>query len=370
MNILEIVSGAEVNGAVIHCLLLTRSLARRGHQVTLLCRPNAFIAEQLKDDNVTIYTSDMHRWPLDELKRVAALCRTRHIDIAHTHMTRAHNFGVCLRPFSHIPCVATAHSHIVQPHWIFNDHVIAVSDATRRFQRGRNFVRPQRIETVYGFMDYPRFAGVAPDARARIRQELGLDDDTPLLGLIGDIIVRKGQMYMVRALPRILKDAPKTRLAIVGEPKRGTEYFHSVKAEAERLGVNDHILWLGHRNDIPQLMAALDVYVLASLDEMFPVAVLEAMASRCAIVATHVGGVPECVQDGQTALLIPPRDPDALARSILSLLHDPARRHTLGSQARTVAQAQFSVDSQTPRIEAVFERVVERAAQRRAVGKR
>lgn len=367
MNILEIVSGAEVNGAVIHCLLLTRSLAQRGHRVTLLCRPNAFIAEQLRDDNVEIHTSDMHRWPLDELRRVVALCRTNHVDIAHTHMTRAHNFGVCLRHFSHVPCVATAHSHIVQPHWMFNDHVISVSEATRQFQRSRNFVRPARIETVHGFMDYPRFANVAPDARVRVRQELNVDDDAPLIGLIGDIIARKGQMYMVRALPRILADAPKARLAVVGEPKRGTAYFLSVRAEAERLGVNENILWLGHRNDIPELMAALDVYVLASLDEMFPVAVLEAMAASRAIVATRVGGVPECVQDKETAVLIPPRDPDALAHAILALLSDPARGQALGERARTVAQSQFSVDSQTPRIEAVFERVVERYKSRHAI---
>ena len=316
MNILEIVSGAEVNGAVVHCLLLTRSLAARGHRVTLLCRENAFIANQLAQSDVEILTSDMHRFPFDELRRLAGLCQERRIDIIHTHMTRAHNFGVCLRHFCKIPCVATAHSHIVQPHWMFNDHVVAVSEATRRFQRVKNFVRENRIETVHGFMDYPRFAQVSSEARSRVRREWGMAETSPLLGIIGDIIPRKGQLHMVRALPQILSSFPEARLAIVGEPKRGNEYFQKTHSEAARLGVMDRILWTGHRNDIPDVMAALDIYVLASLDEMFPVAVLEAMAAQRAIVATKVGGVPECVENNQTALLIPPEDPQAWHRQL------------------------------------------------------
>ena len=281
-----------MNGAVIHCLLLTRSLAQRGHQVTLLCRPNAWIAEQLAGENVEIVTSDMHRLPLDELRRVANLCRERNINIIHTHMTRAHNFGVFLRRFARIPCVATAHTHLMQPNWMFNDYVIAVSDATKQFQRSRNRVRANRIETVHGFMDFPRFAKLGEEARNAIRHEFGIEADTPLLAIIGDIIPRKGLMHLIRALPKIIKAVPKVRLAIVGEPKRGTEYYEKARAEAAILGVNESILWLGHRNDVPQIMAGLDVYILASLDEMFPVAVLEAMAAGRAIVATRVGGRP------------------------------------------------------------------------------
>lgn len=365
MNILEICSGAEVNGAVIHCLLLTRSLAQRGHRVTLLCRPNAFIAKQLAGDNVEIVTSDMHRWPLDELRRIACLCRERDIQIIHTHMTRAHNFGVFLRRFAHIPCVATAHTHLIQPQWMFNDHVIAVSDATGQFQRSRSRVRAERIETVHGFMDFGRFANVGEEARRETRKALGIDEETPLLAIIGDIIPRKGLLHLVRALPKIIAAVPNVRLAIVGEPKRGTEYYEKARAEARKLNVNDHILWLGQRRDVPQIMAALDVYILASLDEMFPVAVLEAMAAGKAIVATRVGGVPESVREGQTGLLVPPENADALADAILKLLMDAPLRSEMGARAREAAQNDFSVESQTPRLEAVFARVIDRSRKQR-----
>lgn len=345
---------------MIHCLLLTRSLARRGHRVLLLCRPHAWIAEQLAGENVEIVVSDMHRWPLDELRRIANLCRERNVEIIHTHMTRAHNFGVFLRRFARIPCVATAHTHLMQPNWMFNDYVIAVSDATKQFQRSRNRVRADRIETVHGFMDFPRFANVGEDARKAIRQEFGIEGDTPLLAIIGDIIPRKGLLHLIRAMPIIIQAVPDVRLAIVGEPKRGTEYYEKARTEAQRLDVNNNILWPGHRNDVPHIMAGLDVYILASLDEMFPVAVLEAMAAGRAIVATRVGGVPECVQDGQTGFLVPSENPNALAEAILKLLRDPHLRVEMGARARQIAQQEFSVESQTPRLEAVFARLIER----------
>jgi glycosyltransferase involved in cell wall biosynthesis len=361
MNILEIVSGGDINGAVVHCLLLSREFARRGHSVTLLCRHNAQIARMAAADPIEIIESDLRRWPLDELRHIARLSHERQIDIIHTHMTRAHNFGVFLRRFSGIPCVATAHTHIAQPHWMFADHVIAVSDATRRFHRRRSLVRAARIETVHGFMDYERIVGVAPNARQKVRAELGIAESTPLLGMIGDIIPRKGQIYLVRALPRILAACPEARLLVVGAPKRGVEYSLRVKAEAERLGVDSRIVWVGQRSDVPDMLAALDIYVMASLDEMFPVAALEAMAAQLPMVVTEVGGIPECAQPEQTALLVPEADPGALAEAILRLLGDTTLRQTLAANARRVAREQFSLHSQAPRIEAVFERVRDRS---------
>ncbi len=360
MNILEIISGADVNGAVIHCRMLSQELTRRGHSVTLLCRHNAMIIPMLASDPIEIIESDLHRWPLDELRRIAALARERQIDIIHTHMTRAHNFGVFLRRFSGIPCVATAHTHIGQPHWMFADQVIAVSDATRRFHRRRSLVPAARIETVHGFADYDRVVSVPPEARREVRAELGIADSTPLLGIIGDIIPRKGHLYLMRALPQILAACPEARLLVVGAPKRGVEYSLRTKAEADKLGVAPYITWVGQRGDVPRLLAALDIYVMTSLDEMFPVAALEAMAARLPIVATAVGGIPECAQHEQTALVVPAADPTALAGAIRRLLGDASLRDTLAGNARRAAREQFSLQSQTPRVEAVFERVLDR----------
>ena len=143
--------------------MLSRELARRGNRVTLVCLPGAWIGDQAAGDGIEVVRSDLHRWPTDELRRIAAVVRQRQIDVIHTHTSRSNFFGILLRWFSGVPSVATAHSRHIQLHWMFNDRVIAVSEATRRYQRMYNFVRASRIETIHNFIDYRRLAAVPPD---------------------------------------------------------------------------------------------------------------------------------------------------------------------------------------------------------------
>jgi glycosyltransferase involved in cell wall biosynthesis len=286
-------------------------------------------------------------------------------------MTRAHNFGVFLRRFAGVPCIATAHSHILQPlTWMFNDHVIAVSDKTRQFQQSRNFVRTANIETVHGFTDYDRQAAVPAGARAAVRSSFGLSEATSVFGVIGDIIPRKGHLHLVRALPEIVRALPDVRMLVVGDPKRkmGQVYYEKVLQEVQRLGVGEHIIWAGYRTDVPDLMSAIDLYVMASLDEMFPVAALEAMAARRPIVATNVGGIPECLTNEVTALLVPPSNPQSLASAITRLLVERDVADRLAERAHDLVRDQFSVQSQTTRIEDVFRRVLARFGSVRTAG--
>jgi glycosyltransferase involved in cell wall biosynthesis len=368
MRILEIMSGHGVNGAVVHCLLLTRQLAARGHHVMLVCRHNAWIAQQVQPEvaagTVTVVESDMSRWPFHELKRVAGVARDLKIDVANTHMTRAHNFGVFLRHFSGIPCVATAHSHKVHWHWLMADRIIAVSDATRRYHRRKNFIPPSRIETVHGFIDASRFAPCPPEARAALRRDLGAPEDALLIGAIGDFLPRKAQHYLVRALPSILAAVPNAWLALAGSV-RDKKYEQLVRHEVQKQGVADRVLWLGYRQDVPQLLNALDVYVLGSLDEMFPVALLEAMAAGQAIVATAVGGTPECVPEPGAVTLIPPANPEALSQAIRQLLCDADLRAQMGEAARDTVCRHFTVEAQTPKIETAFARAIQSQRERK-----
>ncbi len=118
------------------------------------------------------------------------------------------------------------------------------------------------------------------------------------------------------------------------------------------------ITWTGHRNDVDEILAALDLYVLPSLEESLPLSVLEAMASGLAVVASAVGGIPECVTSGETGLLVPPARSDRLAAAIVELLGDPARRRRFGDAGRRRMQEQFTAESQAPSIEAAFARVI------------
>jgi len=360
MNIMEITSGTDVNGAVRHCLLLSRELARRGNRVTLVCRPGAWIGDQFADGSVEVVRSDLHRLPLDELRRMAAVVRERGIEVIHTHMSRAHFFGVLLRFFSGRPCAATAHARHFQLHWPLNDLVIAVSDATRRFHCRWNLVPASRIETIHNFIDPAALAPVPESARQEVRAEWSVSAEDRLVGIIGNVIPRKGHVYLVRALPRVLAAVPGARLVVVGS-EVSPHYAAQVKAAAKQLRVAERIVWAGHRTDIRRVLAALDLCVLASVEESFPLVLLEAMAAGLAVVATTVGGMPECIRPGETGLLVPPANSGALAEAIIALLADPCRCRAFGQAAAALVRQRFSPESQVARIEAALARIARAA---------
>jgi len=355
MRIMEIISGAGVNGAIVASLETIRALIDRNHEITLVCRPASWIADQLATESVNIITSDLHRWPPDELRRIASIAREKRIEVLHTHMSRANFFGVLLRHIYGLPCVATAHNRYIQLHWMFNDHVIAVSKATKRFHRRFNLVRGSRIDVVHNSIDQHKFRRVSGSARADVRHKLSIDASIPLIGVVGDVIPRKGLLYLIRALPKILAVVPTAQLLVVGNEK--TKYARVVREAATNLGVSRHITWAGLRSDIPKVLSALDLFVLPTLEDNLPLSVLEAMATGLPVVATTIGGLPECVISGETGTLVPSRKPAELATAINRLLQDSELCVRYGKSARRRVREHFSPESQSPRIEQVFRRV-------------
>jgi glycosyltransferase involved in cell wall biosynthesis len=363
---MEIVSGAEVNGAVVHCLLLSRALAQRGHHVALVCRPAAWIAAQAFPASVEIIESDLHRWPPDELRRMARVARDGAVDVLHTHMSRAHFFGVLLRGLSGVPCVASAHNQHLQLHWMFNDRVIAVSDATARFHRRWNGVRRHRLDVIHNFIDADHYASTPPALGAGIRATLGIDSACPVIGIIGHVIPRKGLGDLLRALPAILAAAPNTRVLVVGSA--ADQYAHEMRRLAAALGVAAHVVWAGYRHDIDAVLASVDVVACPSHHEDLNMVALEAMAAGRPVVATMVGGFPECIVDGVTGLLVPAGKPERLADALISLLRDADRRRRLSQAALARLRERYSPVSQVPRIEAALAQAMKarRPSRRRA----
>jgi glycosyltransferase involved in cell wall biosynthesis len=355
---MEIISGAGVNGAIQHCLLLTRELARRGHSVTVLCRPDAWVRRELASEPVEVVGSDFHRWPLDEVRRIAAIARAKQVQVYHTHMTGAHTFGVLLRWLSGIRCVATAHAYSRHWHWLFNKRIIAVSQAARTFLITRNFVPPYRIEVIPNFVDHRRFASVGHGSRAHLREAFGIDEACPLIGFVGTVLPEKGWPDLVRVLAQVSAAEPAAWLLVVGSVT--PTYRAALEAEAGVLGVAEKIVWAGQRLDIPQVLSALDIFVSLSRQETFGLSILEAMAAGIPVVAAAVGGVPEVVRDGETGLLVPAGDRDAMARAIVALLRDDRQRRQLGQSGQRDARERFSPELHVPRIEATLARVASR----------
>jgi glycosyltransferase involved in cell wall biosynthesis len=193
----------------------------------------------------------------------------------------------------------------------------------------------ERVHTVLNAID-PLAWDPALDAAA-LRRELAIPFEAPLLASVSRLFSWKGQRELLRALALVQRELPETRLLIVGpdEPNVGGGSFgQELRALAVSLGVTERVVFTGPRGDVARIMAACDVFTLPSFEEPFGLVFLEAMAMQRPVVAVDNGGTPEVVVNGETGLLSPAWDVDALAENILSLLRDPERRARLGANGR------------------------------------
>lgn len=233
------------------------------------------------------------------------------------------------------------------------DRVIAVSEAARVFLvRGKGYPA-SKIVVVPNGRDLSVFRpGMA---RAAARGELGLAETVPVVGVVGRLETQKGHAYLLEAWRSVTRALPETRLLVVGDGSlRG-----ALEARARELGIAGSVLFTGFRSDVPRMLDAIDVLALPSLYEGMPLTAIEASAMALPIVATAVDGTPEVVRSGITGLLVPPADPEALARALAPLLRDPAARRRMGAAGRQHALARFDLEAQVEATARVYRGVAQ-----------
>ncbi len=357
LKILQVISGKTVNGAMTYCKFVSQQLTALGHEVTILGRPDGWIRDNV-DSSIQFLPSELSRSP-SEISRVAKWVKANHIDVVHTHMSRGHAFGVLLRMMTGVPVVATAHNQSFQLHWRMNDYVIANSQATYDYQRRINRVANRQMETVHCFTDLERFKHVKPLDVTIVRRQMRLKGDEFLVGVVGEVVARKGHLYLFEALSRVVKEIPKLKLVLLGRFNRNEAYVKKLRAIQLRDKIFCHVKWLGLRWNIQDFMAAFDLTVVPSVEEPLGLVALESMAAGTPVVASDTGGLPEIVRPGENGLLVPPKSPGALADAIIKMATaSESERQRLGDNGRQMVQVEFDPQLLTRQVESVFRRVV------------
>lgn len=359
MKIVQMQSATGANGAATQSLIMTRELVKRGHELTLLAREGSWISTQIARDPIRFFPCDFRRWRLQGLRDMARWLDDEAIDVIHTHSTSAQVYGVFLKLFSAVPVVAAAHHGRFQPHWAFNDYVIANSEATRKRHMRWNRVPAARIEALRYPIQQRSLGPNAAEIGLSWREQFGAKPEDRLIGLVGTISPRKNQAMLVRALPRVLEKIPRARVLLLGNGDNS--YRASVEREIERLRLGDHIHWAGFQDDIPGIMQGLDLLVACPLHEPFGLTVPEAMAAGLPTVATRIGGLRESIVDGETGYLVSPRDVAGLADAIIRVLADPAHAAELGANGRKRFVELFDAQKSIDRHVEIFQMVRDRS---------
>ena len=297
---------------------------------------------------------------LGDLVRVA---REGRAAILHVHGYAAADFGRLAA--RRVGAALVLHEHFADPRMPayqgladrmlarFTDRAIAVSGSTRDFLVRERHVPAKRVRLIWNGAPLAEFAPVTPEAALSTRRALGLPADAPLVGSISRLSEQKGHRYLLDAAARVLPRRPDTRFLIVGDG----DQMEPLRRQAGALGIAPSVSFAGHRTDVPALLGALDVFCISSTYEGTPLALFEAMAAGKAIVSTAVDGCREVLEDGATGLLVPPRDPEALAVALVRTLDDAALRASLAKRARE-ASARYDIAACVAQMQDLYDEVL------------
>lgn len=334
----------------------------RFRSVVCLFRPG-WLGDVCRDANLPTYVVGM-KGAVDRhwFKNVADLLKKERVDAIHAHEFTANAYGTALGKLVNTPVVATIHGknyyceqvkRRIAYRWVSRvSTMVAVSDDLRQFLVERVGIAQERVRVIYNGVDVSTPSD--PVQIASVRSELGLGRWETVIGAVGSLYPVKGHSYLIRALPSILKEYPKVLLLIVG---RG-ELENELKAEVVGLNLQDHVRFLGFRNDVHTLLSAMDIFVMPSLSEGLSMAILEAMAAGLPVVATKVGGNPEIVQDGETGFLVPPENSDLLAERVVDLLRNPRRARDFGDRGKRRVTERFSLSAMVDAYQGCYERAI------------
>jgi len=287
-------------------------------------------------------------------------------DVVHGHFNPAGTLAVVAARLAGVPLVlATNRSGM--PQWLqtqglpLRSRLVAMA---RRSFSARVFTVSRTVASQYarlglgGCRLVPRYTGVPlirpSRSRDEVRATFGFDAEDLVIGCVAFPDPIKGVDVLLRAMPRLAEVVPRVKLLQVGCAP-DAEQTRRLRHLAENLGVADRVVWAGRRDDVPDLLPALDVYCQPSRSEGLPLGILEAMGSGLAVVATSVGGIGEAVISGRTGMLVPPDRPERIADALGELLRNPSQRRRMGRCGRERIRRHFVLEKQTRELVDTYE---------------
>jgi glycosyltransferase involved in cell wall biosynthesis len=302
------------------------------------------------------------------LARLYTLMRRERFQVIESFTHHANLLGLPVAWAAGVPVRVAVHQGRIEnlPDWLVRLHtwmvnsritscLVAVSSRLQSYAIEVEGVAPEKIVMIPNGHSLGSPARITRDERSRFCEELGLHPDGLFVLSVGRLTEQKGHTYLLDTIPAILEQFPDTVFAIAGDGPLRAE----LEAKAIQLGISHSVRFLGTRSDVPELLQMADVFVLPSLWEGLPIALLEAMGAGLPVIATRVEGVEEIIVDGENGLLVPPTDCESLKIAVLGMLAHPDLRVNLGAAGRALVESAYSLDQMGKRYEDLFLRLLE-----------
>ena len=366
MNILILANHFNPGGISSYILNLAQGLAVKGHQVYVGSAGGEWV-ERLKKNNIAHISLPLKTKSILSPKLLFSYfilkkeLRDKRIDILHSQTRVTSVLAYWLSRKTGVPFISTAHGFF-KPRWerlrfpCWGDLVIAISEAVKEHLIADFKVVPDKIRLVRNGIDLEKSkikeslpAGRQEKSKIELKRIFGLKEG-PVVGIIARLSEVKGHIYLIQAMKKVIAQIPEVQLLSVGDG--------AIKKELENLarglGILERINFVPAVADAREALSAMDVFVMPSLQEGLGLSIMEAMLSGLAVIASSVGGIPSLIKDGQTGILVEPKDVEALAKAIISLLRDNKKVSELGKNARELIVKEFSLERMIQETEEVY----------------
>lgn len=369
-KIAYLIDGLSIGGAERLMVPILKHLSRV-HFAPYVCAMQSKdgnpMAEELRALGVLVECLNIkHLRDFDAIPRLTKYLKSIGADLVHTQLEAANILGNISAKLLRLPSVCTIH---VMPsldvktktklhqkvEWFalrhFCDRVISVSEEARQYHITMSGAPAGQVTTIYNGIDLSVFSNMNyAQERSNVRAELGIPSEADILVTVAVLRPPKGIQFLIRALPAIVDSHPSAYYLIVGSgPHR-----EALVEEAGKLGVNERVIFAGMRKDVKRMLAASDIFVLPTLTEALPTVLAEAMAARLPLIASHVGGVPEMITEGQNGLLVTPEDIQGLSNACIRLLKNRNERLAMGAEGWRIVQQRFSVERQVEQLRDLY----------------
>lgn len=336
-------------------------MRRMGHEVLLATPPHTSIYLRAIECGIETFPVSMDVPNFAPgVVYLSHLLRKRNVSIINTHSSRDSWIGSIAGRLAGVKVLRTRHiSSRLRNNFLTRlvygrlCHGVITTGEFIKNQLVRELrIDPERIYPIPTGVDLETFDGATGD---RVREELGVSGDAPVLGVAAVLRSWKGHLFLLGAMPEVVAAYPEVKLLVVGEgPMR-----RCIEREVERLDLQSTVILTGYREDIPEVVNAFDIGVLASYaSEGIPQFVLQAMAAGKPVIGTSVGGIPEVVIDGVTGLLVRPEDPESMGNAIRSLLGDHDRMKRMGEAGRSYVSERHSAGRMLDSLEKLYSMIM------------
>ncbi|GLI18569.1 glycosyl transferase group 1 [Tepidanaerobacter syntrophicus] len=362
IKVLHVLSDTNVGGAGRYIFNLLSNKYETSFEAAVACPKGGELEKELRERNIQVFPLEggESSTNMSQIKSLRRIISQEKFDIVHTHASFA---GRIAGKMAGAKVVMTRHSimgggagpvkrmitRLISR--IFTDKIIAISRAVK-INLIESGVPADMITIIYNGIDTTKFECV----KGTLRKELNITPDTPIIGMVARLVPEKGYEYAINAFYRVIKDYPNALLVIIGSGS----LEKNLKNMCSELGIESNVIFMGYRQDVENLMADFDLFVLSSVSEGLGLSLLEAMALGKPVVATITGGIPEVIKDGTNGLLVQPGNDVYLAESIVKILSDKDLARRLGDEAKKTVVEKFSSKTMIEKTEKVYQEVLQR----------